>query len=71
MADGEDDMQLPRLGDIAQELPELDDENGFEPVSPGIVYWLSSVVSLSRIKMFFDQLWFSAQVSIANVRLDL
>jgi hypothetical protein len=36
MADGEDEMQLPRLGDIAQDLPALDDENGFEPVSPGI-----------------------------------
>jgi hypothetical protein len=38
MADGEDELQLPRLGDIAQELPELDDGNGFEPVSPGIFH---------------------------------
>ncbi len=37
MADGEDELQLPRLGDIAQDLPALDDENGFEPVSPGIL----------------------------------
>ena len=37
MADGEDEMQLPHLGDIAQELPAFEDENGFEPVSPGII----------------------------------
>ncbi len=37
MADGEDELQLPRLGDIAQDLPALDDEDGFEPVSPGIL----------------------------------
>ena len=37
MADGEDEMQLPHLGDIAQELPAFEEENGFEPVSPGII----------------------------------
>ncbi len=35
MADGEEDMQLPHIGDLAQDLPAFDEENEFEPVSPG------------------------------------
>ena len=35
MADAEDDVQLPDIGDIVQDLPVFDEENGFEPVSPG------------------------------------